>query len=75
MTDADARSERIAIKMDSHISEADAIAQTDSELKPKPSDELRKRIAVMAEKQHQDKIDKRMRAHKPEVAYVERGEK
>jgi hypothetical protein len=70
-----AYNERIAIRMNSHMTEADAIALTDAELKPKPLNMLQDRVSELAERQHQDKLDKRMKMHKPEVPYIERGEK
>ena len=56
MIDSYDRSERIAIKMDSHISESEAIRQTDAEFKPKPVNELKARVEALAQKQHQDKL-------------------
>jgi len=75
MIDQEARSERIEIKMDSHISEADAIAQTDAELKPKPINVLQHRVEELAARQHQDNLDKKMKHMTPVVPYIERGEK
>jgi hypothetical protein len=75
MIDQESRSERIAIRMDSHMTEADAIALTDAELKPKPLNVLQDRVSALAARQHQDKIDKRIKMHRPEVPYIERGEK
>jgi len=69
------RSERIAIKMDSHISEPDAIAQTDAESKPKPINALMHRVEELATRQHQDKLDRKLKNMTPVVPYVERGEK
>ena len=75
MIDHEARSERIAIRMDSHMPEAQAIAITDAELKPKPINVLQHRVEELAARQHQDKLDRKLKQMKPVVPYVERGEK
>jgi hypothetical protein len=64
--------ERIAIKQDSHISEREAIIQTKREMS---EPECVLKAKALAARQHQDKIDKRMKMHKPCVPYIERGEK
>jgi len=75
MIDQEARSERIAIRMESHITEAYAIALTDAELKPKPINVLQHRVEELAARQHQDKLDKKLKHMTPVVPYIERGEK
>lgn len=58
MIDQEARSERIAIKMDSHISEADAIAQTDAELKAKEPPESVAKLDALHQKVRHDHAEK-----------------
>jgi hypothetical protein len=58
MIDQEARSERIALKMDSHISEADAIRQTDAEYKAKQSPECIARLKAHQERVKQDHAEK-----------------
>lgn len=57
MTDY-ARSERIAIKTDSHISEADAIKQTDAELKAKIPPESIAKLEALHERMRMDRAQK-----------------
>jgi hypothetical protein len=75
MIDQEARSERIAIRMDSHMTESEAIRMTDAELKPKPINVLQHRVEELASRQHQDKLDRKLKHIAPVVPYVERGEK
>jgi len=56
-----ARSERIALKMDSHISEADAIRQTDAELKAKELPESIARLKAHQERVKQDHAEKQLK--------------
>ena len=58
MIDQEARSERIALKMDSHISEADAIAQTDAELKAKIPPESILKLEALRQKMKADHAEK-----------------
>ena len=58
MVDQEARSERIALKMDSHISEADAIAQTDAELKAKIPPESIAKLEALHQKMKADHAEK-----------------
>lgn len=58
MIDQEARSERIAIKMDSHISEADAIAQTVAELKSKMVPECVAKAELLRQKMRMDHAEK-----------------
>jgi hypothetical protein len=53
-----ARSERIAIKMDSHISEADAISQTDAELKSHKVPESVEKAQALREKMKLDHAER-----------------
>ena len=56
------RSERIAIKMDSHISESEAIRQTDAEYKSTPECVLKaKALQERAKLDHAEKQSKRAR--------------
>jgi hypothetical protein len=71
MIDPYAREERIAIRMDSGMTEREAIRLTDAEIKP--ADLLKERIETLAVKQKHDKPAKQLRP--PVVPFVERGEK
>ena len=53
-----ARSERIAIRMDSHISESEAIRLTDAELKAKIPPESIAKLEALHERMRMDKAEK-----------------
>jgi hypothetical protein len=55
------RSERIAIKINSHISEADAIAQTDAELRAKEKPEAIAKLELLRQKMRDDLAQKHLK--------------
>jgi len=61
MIDQEARSERISIKMDSHITEADAIAQTDVELKSKELPDCVAKAELLRQKMRDDHAEKQLK--------------
>lgn len=58
MIDQEARSERIALKIDSHISEDDAIRQTDAELKSAQLPESIAMAEALRQKMKRDHAEK-----------------
>lgn len=55
------RGERIAIKMDSHITESEAIRQTDSECKAKQTPECIAKLKAHQERVKQDHAEKQLK--------------
>jgi len=58
MIDQEARSERIAIRMCSHISESDAISLTDAELKAKELPACVAKAGLLRQKMRDDHAEK-----------------
>ena len=58
MIDQEARSERIAIRMDSHLSESEAIRLTDAELKAKIPPESIAKLEALRQKMKADHAEK-----------------